>query len=74
MHVVINLKGNAGPELVIKLVKDGLIPENRIDTSVRQILEEEHRLGLFENPFVDAANAVRVVGKESFKAEGYDAQ
>ncbi|KAK0108695.1 hypothetical protein ONS95_003486 [Cadophora gregata] len=66
--------GECCPELVIKGVEDGLIPESRIDASVRRILEVKFRLGLFEQPFVDVEDAVNVVGKESFRADGYDAQ
>ena len=35
-------------------VRDGLIDEAVIDRSVRRVLRQKVRLGLFENPFVDA--------------------
>jgi beta-glucosidase len=43
-------------EPVMELVKAGRISEERIDQSVRKILEAKFRLGLFENPLVDLEN------------------
>ncbi len=37
-----------------ELVKEGKIAEKRIDDAVRNILRLKFRLGLFENPYVDA--------------------
>ncbi|MCU4174407.1 glycoside hydrolase family 3 N-terminal domain-containing protein [Carboxylicivirga sp. N1Y90] len=45
-----------GPEFlqpVIDLVNEGRLTEERIDESVRRLLEAKFRLGLFENPMVD---------------------
>jgi len=66
--------GEACPELIVKLVRDGMVPMERIDTSVRRLLKMKFRLGLFENPFVDVENAVRIVGNEKFRAAGQLAQ
>lgn len=66
--------GESRPELVVKLVEDGLISEGRVDASVRRILQDKFALGLFENPFVDVEKAASVVGKQCFREEGYDAQ
>jgi beta-glucosidase len=66
--------GESRPELIIQLVEDGLIPESRIDISVRRILREKFALGLFDKPFVDAENAAKIVGKPEWKAKGEDAQ
>jgi beta-glucosidase len=38
---------------VKELVKEGRIPEKRIDLSVRRILKLKMKLGLFENPYPD---------------------
>ncbi|KAL3448300.1 glycoside hydrolase superfamily [Aspergillus insuetus] len=65
--------GESRPELVIQLVQDGLIPESRIDESVRRILREKFLLGLFEQPFIDP-NAALIVGNPAWKAEGEAAQ
>ena len=47
-------------ELVTELVKEGRIPESRIDQSVRRILDIKFRLGLFENPFADEKQSMKV--------------
>ncbi len=47
-------------ELVCELVREGRIPESRIDQSVRRILEVKFRLGLFENPYADEAETMKV--------------
>ena len=40
-------------EEVAELVREGRIPESRIDESVRRILTAKFRLGLFEKPYAD---------------------
>ena len=49
-------------EMVVELVKEGRIPESRIDESVRRILDVKFRLGLFEHPYADedSTNNVRL--------------
>ncbi|KAB2390389.1 glycoside hydrolase family 3 N-terminal domain-containing protein [Actinomadura montaniterrae] len=37
--------GESCPELVVELVKDGAVSEERIDASVRRLLREKFRLG-----------------------------
>jgi beta-glucosidase-like glycosyl hydrolase len=66
--------GESRPELVIQLVRDGLIPQSRIDISVARIMREKFILGLFDNPFVDAKAAAKIVGQPQWKAEGEAAQ
>jgi beta-glucosidase len=43
------------------VVKDGLVPQSRIDDAVSRILTLKFRLGLFEHPYVDASQANAVV-------------
>jgi beta-glucosidase len=43
------------------VVKDGLVPQSRIDDAVSRILTLKFRLGLFEHPYVDASRANAVV-------------
>jgi beta-glucosidase len=45
---------------LLALVREGAIPESRIDQSVRRILMLKAELGLFEHPFPDEAAATRV--------------
>lgn len=66
--------GESRPDLVIKLVEDGLVPESRLDESVRRLLTEKFSLGLFDHPFISEDAAETTVGGESFKAEGESAQ
>jgi beta-glucosidase len=66
--------GEARPELVVELVEQGRITEDRIDASVRRLLREKFVLGLFEQPFVDASAASAIVGRADFIAAGEAAQ
>ena len=66
--------GEACPEIVIQLVRSGQIPEARIDESIRRLLLEKFRMGLFENPFVDPEQAEKTVGRPEFRAAGELAQ
>lgn len=65
--------GEALPDLVVALVKEGKISEKRIDSSVRRILREKFRLGLFDNPYLDPAG-VKIINNASFAAKGIEAQ
>ena len=47
-------------EYVCGLVREGRIPERRIDESVRRILETKFRLGLFEHPYADEGKTMEV--------------
>jgi beta-glucosidase len=68
------LGGEARPELVVQLVEQGRISEQRIDLSVRRLLREKFVLGLFDDPYVDPDHAAATVGKAEFVAAGADAQ
>ncbi len=52
----------------------GKVTEDRIDSSARRLLREKFRLGLFDNPFVDADRADELVGGSIARAEGVAAQ
>ena len=47
-------------EYVCELVREGRIPESRIDESVRRILDIKFRLGLFEQPYADEKTTMDV--------------
>ncbi|KAK5789858.1 hypothetical protein VI817_008981 [Penicillium citrinum] len=68
------LGGEERPELVVQLVQEGIVSEERLDISVRRLLKEKFVLGLFDNPLVDAEVAGRVVGNEYFVRLGREAQ
>jgi len=46
---------------LIENVNEGKVPESLIDRAARRVLELKFRLGLFEHPFADVAEAERVV-------------
>ncbi len=66
--------GESLPEMLIKLVKEGKVTEDRINLSVRRIMRDKFRLGLFDNPYVDVDKAVNLVGNKAFADAGLDAQ
>jgi beta-glucosidase len=66
--------GEDCPEVVVDLVRSGALAEERVDVSVRRILREKFVLGLFDDPFVDVDEAVRIVGAEEFREAGLAAQ
>ena len=47
-------------DAVCRLVKEGVISEQRIDESVRRILELKFRLGLFEHPYADPETTMQM--------------
>lgn len=65
--------GEASPEWVIELVKTGKISEERLDISIKRILRDKFRLGLFDNPYV-ATDDFSIFENETFKEKGENAQ
>ena len=68
------LGGEARPELVVQLVEQSRIGEDRIVVSVRRLLREKSILGLFDDPYVDPDHAAATVGNAEFVAAGAEAQ
>ena len=66
--------GENVPELIVELVKEGKISETRIDTSVKRILRDKFKLGLFDDPYVDEKEAIKIAGKKEFRDKGKIAQ
>lgn len=66
--------GEFQPGALVDLVRRGLIEESRLDVSVRRLLREKFRLGLFENPYVDVDAADALVGTPDARAAGLRAQ
>jgi len=66
--------GETVPELIIELVNSGQISEERLDVSIKRILRDKFRLGLFNNPYLSEENALVVAGKKEFRKKGKIAQ
>ena len=66
--------GEACPEALVELVRNGQVSEARLDISARRLLRDKFRLGLFENRYVDDAAAANIVGNADFRAAGDLAQ
>lgn len=64
------LGGEVAPELVVDLVRDGRLAEERLNTSVRRILAEKFRLGLFDRGSAAGGGG----GTPAAVAAGVDAQ
>ena len=59
--VDMDMQGDVYRKHLLRLVREGVVPEERIDEAVRRILTLKFRLGLFENPYADPERARRVV-------------
>jgi beta-glucosidase len=68
------LSGFHDRQPILDIMKTGLVTEARVDEAVTRLLTEQFLLGLFENPYVDAAKAGAIVGKDEFRAKALDAQ
>jgi len=67
--------GESRTELIVDLVASGALPASRLEPSVRRLLTEKFRLGLFDHRrYVDPDLADRTAGRSSFRAAGRRAQ
>ena len=66
--------GESIPEVIIELVKEGQLSETRIDISVKRVLRDKFRLGLFDDPYVDEEKAGLVAGNDQFRERANIAQ
>ena len=66
--------GEKDTEVVIELVKKGLMPLFRIDASVKRILKNKFDLGLFDNPYVEVDQVKSQVNTERNIKLGKEAQ
>lgn len=57
-----------------QLVREGKVPEGRIDDAVRRILKVKFQLGLFDNPYkyCDEAREKATIGKQEFQDDVLD--
>jgi beta-glucosidase len=68
------LSGFHDKQTIIDIVHSGLLSEARVTEAATRLLREQFRLGLFEQPYVDAAKAASIIGKDEFRAKALDAQ
>ena len=66
--------GEKDTEVVIELIKKGLMPLSRIDASVKRILKNKFDLGLFDNPYVEVDQVKSRVNTERNIKLGREAQ
>ena len=66
--------GEECTDVLLTLIRDGLVDLSRIDDSVRRVLLVKYQLGLFDNPYVDPDHAEAVVGSAANRQAGLEAQ
>ena len=66
--------GEACPRVILQLVREGKVSEERIDQSIRRLLRDKFRLGLFDHPYLDVDAAEKIVGQPEFRKVGELAQ
>ncbi|MBR5661901.1 MAG: glycoside hydrolase family 3 C-terminal domain-containing protein [Bacteroidales bacterium] len=79
MEMVINagvdqMGSETQTELVLELVKEGRVSEERIDQAASRILQWHFILGLFENPYVDPEVAAQKLQSPENEAFGLECQ
>jgi beta-glucosidase len=65
--------GDSRTDLIIELVEEGSLSEERIDKSLRRILKDKFILGIFDNPYLDNSK-LSVFENPTFKEKGKEAQ
>ncbi|MGP9538770.1 glycoside hydrolase family 3 protein [Brachybacterium sp. AOP43-C2-M15] len=60
--------------LLLALVREEAVTEERITDSARRLLRVKFRLGLFDDPYVDESAAARRVGTAEDRRRGHEAQ
>jgi beta-glucosidase-like glycosyl hydrolase len=59
---------------IVSAVKDGKLTEARVNEAAGRVLLQKFQMGLFEQPYVDAAKASDIAGRADFVKEGEAAQ
>jgi beta-glucosidase len=58
---------------LVELVREGTLAESQLDELVAPMLAAKFRLGLFEDPYVDPAEAERIVGSDPHREVALEA-
>ena len=59
--------GESDTAMLLEVIKNGMVDMSYIDNSVIRLLNEKFEMGLFENPYVDADAAEKIVNNAKFK-------
>ncbi len=68
------LSGFSTNKTITDLVAAKLISEARVTEAAKRLLGEQFKLGLFENPYVDASTATSIIGSDANRAKGFEVQ
>jgi len=68
------LSGFNSNKVITDLVAANLVSNARVNEAAGRLLLEQFRLGLFENPYVDAGRVDAVIGSDKNRAEGMQVQ
>ncbi|MGI5950898.1 MAG: glycoside hydrolase family 3 N-terminal domain-containing protein [Brooklawnia sp.] len=68
------LSGFNSVETLTDMIDSGLLTEERVDEAATRLLIPLFELGLFEDPYVDEAAAVEIVGSRANREVGLDTQ
>ncbi len=68
------LSGFSTNKTITDLVVANLISEARVTEAAKRLLAEQFKLGLFENPYVDASRATGIIGSDAHRATGFEVQ
>ena len=66
--------GTDDPAPILDALSQGLITQERIDAATTSVLKQKFELGLFENPYVDPAEAEAVLNDAASKQFALDVQ
>jgi beta-glucosidase len=66
--------GTEDSRVLVDAVRAGKVPESRLDQSALRVMQQKFTQGLFENPYVEAVKASRIVGTADFQREALRAQ
>ncbi len=66
--------GVTNSAILVEAVGHGMVREAQLDASAIRILIPKFQMGLFENPYVDAGMAAKIVGTADVNAQAHAAQ
>ncbi len=66
--------GETCVNLLVRLIDEGALAKENIDTSCKRVLRDKFKLGLFDNPYVDESEANEICGNDVFVKAGVEAQ